>query len=1481
MSGTGTNRRGIEGQVSMRKTWRQRLLSAFYGMVLGVLIPTLAAGQTATLLPDAKQQYFDDAGNPVASGSVTYYVPTTSTKKNVWLDATKATLSTNPVFLDAAGRPQPTGQTYGDGQYRQVVKDVNNIVIWDAVTSSGGGGGPSPTPTVGDGNLVGTVLPWSGLVAPPNYVFAYGQSVLRTDYPLLFTTLTQTVNLVCTSGLNVLSGIADTQNIKQGAAVEATCIAPGTQVNSISTNSVTISATAAVSTATTAIFFPWGNGNGSTTFNVPDFRGRALLGRNNMGGTAGSTLTSLFYGVTPNALGAAGGTTSNTLLTNNLPAYTPGGTITNGAITNVVTGGVNGGTSTSTAVSAAGVQLLTGSTPIVVVSSQATSSFAGTAQGGANTPFSNIPAAYTINYIVKVLPDASTVVASGVASLGGMTGILACGTGITCSANTVSVTPPVAPTSITYFPACDLTGVINCASSIQAQVDLAVSNGGGIVQLPCTTGAQTVLVNTSVTINNGGIRVKGCGYEEFAGYQGQTFPQRGTTGTYINTISTSVSPFVGGPGANGSVISDMAFVQPQPADTAGWTPTVFAPSIAHLGAPVAGTSVGRLEVERVLFAGVYAGIKSGTASTLGNSQFTGRDFYHNIEGTCFSYCIDTSASSDTQRVENLHIWPYFATQNSAQGTTPNIDAYLQANATGWLSSRNDNPMGANLFFYGVKNGIKIDAGNPDGSTAGVQVTNLDCDNVRECISISSAGSNQYTVSIVNMTHAGQTNGVSSGSYAVHTSSTSTGVKINVTNLNAFAYFGPAVFIEGTGNDFSLTNTSAFHYNQQSAGTNPLVSVATGNAGWLFGRFSVSDNNSSPGLGSTNVTDLTATARTGTGSTAVYAAGPTITNPIVTGSFTATGLVTNGDLTNPATTVNGQTCTLGAACTVTAAATSIAVGSTTVTGGTTTRVLFDNGAVLGEYSISGTGSVAMTNTPAFTTPDIGAATGVSFNRLAIAAVVGSATLTPVNGVNFQFPAASGTGATLANVETLTNKTISGASNTLTNIGNGSLTNPATTVNGQTCTLGSTCTVTAAATGITIGSTTVSSGTSHGVLTNNAGNLGNTVAGTNGQLLLGVTSAEPAFATMSGGASITNAGVVTILTNANLTGAITSAGNATSLGSFTSANLSGALTDETGSGLAVFGTGPILNTVDARGTWTTGTSWTLPAFTLGGVVSGGGNQINNVVIGNTSPLAGSFTTLSASTSVTSPLNIGGSAVGSSLSLQSTTGVGVGADSIKMLVGNNGATQIGTWTTTGLGVGTGATTPGNIVDIVQSQNGTLLLNLSNQNAGSSALAALELQTNAGAATFIAASTAGGAAFNWSWGGAGSTQFLAQNATGNFIWYTGASPTAKMSLSNAGILNVVNHITATSTAPTISSCGVSPSVSGSDNFGSVTAGTGILSSCVVNFGVTWGAAPRCVVSSSTAIASLTVSATTTQLTIGGTSLTGDAINWICGSTS
>ena len=71
-------------------------------------------------------------------------------------------------------------------------------------------------------------------------------------------------------------------------------------------------------------------------------------------------------------------------------------------------------------------------------------------------------------------------------------------------------------------------------------------------------------------------------------------------------------------------------------------------------------------------------------------------------------------------------------------------------------------------------------------------------------------------------------------------------------------------------------------------------------------------------------------------------------------------------------------------------------------------------------------------------------------------------------------------------------------------------------------------------------------------------------------------------------------------------------------------------------------------------------TMPAFTLGGTVSGGGNQINNVIIGTTTPLAGAFTTLTASSTLT---------VTGAGSIQGlTVGLGAGAVADNTAVGSS---------------------------------------------------------------------------------------------------------------------------------------------------------------------------------------------------------------------
>lgn len=106
----------------------------------------------------------------------------------------------------------------------------------------------------------GTVADFAGASAPSGWLLCYGQAISRTTYAALFTVIGAT----------------------------------------------------------------FGNGNGSTTFNVPDCRGRVSAGKDNMGGTSANRLTGLSGGVNGDVLGGVGGAEAHTLTVAQMPAHTHG-----------------------------------------------------------------------------------------------------------------------------------------------------------------------------------------------------------------------------------------------------------------------------------------------------------------------------------------------------------------------------------------------------------------------------------------------------------------------------------------------------------------------------------------------------------------------------------------------------------------------------------------------------------------------------------------------------------------------------------------------------------------------------------------------------------------------------------------------------------------------------------------------------------------------------------------------------------------------------------------------------------------------------------------------------------------------------------------------------------------------------------------------------------------------------------------------------
>lgn len=106
----------------------------------------------------------------------------------------------------------------------------------------------------------GAIVPFAGSSAPAGWLLCYGQAVSRTTYASLFT---------------------------------------------------------AISTG-------YGVGDGSSTFNLPDLRGRVPAGKDDMGGSAASRLTSTTMSPNGNTLAATGGAQTHTLSTAELASHTHG-----------------------------------------------------------------------------------------------------------------------------------------------------------------------------------------------------------------------------------------------------------------------------------------------------------------------------------------------------------------------------------------------------------------------------------------------------------------------------------------------------------------------------------------------------------------------------------------------------------------------------------------------------------------------------------------------------------------------------------------------------------------------------------------------------------------------------------------------------------------------------------------------------------------------------------------------------------------------------------------------------------------------------------------------------------------------------------------------------------------------------------------------------------------------------------------------------
>lgn len=145
---------------------------------------------------------------------------------------------------------------------------------------------------------IGIVEEFYGWQLPgPHYVWANGAAISRTANAAAFNALNPLFAGDLAVGSTTVNNVSTDPTLIGliGAKIEAVGIAPGTTITAATSTTLTLSAAPTVAgTAVALRAFPYGNGDGATTFNIPDRRELVAVGRSGMGGTGTRNQTTTF-----------------------------------------------------------------------------------------------------------------------------------------------------------------------------------------------------------------------------------------------------------------------------------------------------------------------------------------------------------------------------------------------------------------------------------------------------------------------------------------------------------------------------------------------------------------------------------------------------------------------------------------------------------------------------------------------------------------------------------------------------------------------------------------------------------------------------------------------------------------------------------------------------------------------------------------------------------------------------------------------------------------------------------------------------------------------------------------------------------------------------------------------------------------------------------------------------------------------------------
>jgi hypothetical protein len=178
---------------------------------------------------------------------------------------------------------------------------------------------------------VGSVIAYSGITAPANFQLGYGQAITRASFPNYLAAVTSTQSVTRTNTSPTVTGFSDTSNFGYGQVIEMSGFTTGTTILSCTATTCRMSANASSSGTSnlTVFLYGYGAGGSTSTVGLPNCNGRAMVFRDNQGGSAAnvsqvatnittsntstaatvSSATGLAWGMAISSLNVAAGTT--------------------------------------------------------------------------------------------------------------------------------------------------------------------------------------------------------------------------------------------------------------------------------------------------------------------------------------------------------------------------------------------------------------------------------------------------------------------------------------------------------------------------------------------------------------------------------------------------------------------------------------------------------------------------------------------------------------------------------------------------------------------------------------------------------------------------------------------------------------------------------------------------------------------------------------------------------------------------------------------------------------------------------------------------------------------------------------------------------------------------------------------------------------------------------------------------------------------